>query len=267
MPVCPQSRTNEREGTILARQPAIRVENLSVSYFTNVAVQDVSFTVPAGTMTAIVGPNGAGKSTLLKAVLRLVPIDAGQVVLLGQGVQRVRRRVAYVPQRGEVDWTFPITVADTVLLGTYPRLGLFRRPGRAERHLAHEVLEKVGMTEHANTQIGQLSGGQQQRVFIARALAQQAEIVLLDEPFMGLDRTSERLVVDILQELRDLGTTILGVHHDLSTVPAYFDRTLLLNRKLVAHGLTEDVLSTELLSQTYQAVFPPLAAPRLDAPG
>lgn len=248
-------------------QPAIQVENLRVSYFDNIAVQDVSFAVPAGTMTAVVGPNGAGKSTLLKAVLRLVPIDAGRVSLLGQSVRQVRRRVAYVPQREEVDWSFPITVADTVLLGTYPRLGLLRRPGRAERALAHQALERVGMAEHANTQIGQLSGGQQQRVFLARALAQQAQIILLDEPFMGLDRASELLVVEVLQELRDLGTTIVGVHHDLSTVPSYFDRTLLLNRELVAHGLTEKVFSSELLFQAYRTVFPPLMAPLSDTPG
>lgn len=247
-------------------RPAIQVENLRVSYFANIAVQDVSFTVPTGTMTAVVGPNGAGKSSLLKAMLRLVPIDAGRVRVLGQRVRQVRRRVAYVPQRGEVDWTFPITVADTVLLGTYPRLGLFRRPGRAERDLAHEALYKVGMVDHAQTQIGRLSGGQQQRVFIARALAQQAEIILLDEPFIGLDRSSERVVVDILQGLRDRGTTVVGVHHDLSTLSAYFDRTLLLNRELVAHGLTEKVLSSELLSRTYQTVFPSLVSSTSDMP-
>ena len=242
----------------MTHRSAIQVENLRVSYFTDIAVRDVSFTVPTGTMTAIVGPNGAGKSTLLKALLRLVPIDTGEVLLLGQNVKRARRRVAYVPQRGEVDWTFPITVADTVLLGTYPRLGLFRRPGRAERRLAHEMLEKVGMAPHANTQVGQLSGGQQQRVFLARALAQQAEVVLLDEPFIGLDRTSERVVVDILQGLRDRGTTIVGVHHDLGTVSTYFERVLLLNREVIAHGPAQEVLSADLLSRTYQSVLPPL---------
>lgn len=232
--------------------PAIQVENLCVSYAANTAVHDVSFTVPTGTMTAVVGPNGAGKSTLLKALLRLVPFDTGRVNLLGQSVRRVRRSVAYVPQRGEVDWSFPITVADTVLLGTYPRLGLFRRPGRAERSLARQALEKVGMVEHASTQIGRLSGGQQQRVFIARALAQQAELILLDEPFMGLDRTSEHLIVDLLHRLRDRGTTVVGVHHDLNTAPTYFERALLLNRELIAYGPTEEALSTELLSRTYR---------------
>ncbi|WP_024796963.1 metal ABC transporter ATP-binding protein [Tomitella biformata] len=241
------------------RAPGVEVAGLQVSYSGAVAVRDASFEISAGTATAVIGPNGAGKSTLLKAMLGLVPWDSGLVRMLGLPVERARTRVAYVPQRGEVDWSFPITVADTVLLGTYPRLGLFRRPGRAERALAADALDQVGLTGVADRQIGQLSGGQQQRVFIARALAQQPEVVLLDEPFVGVDSVSEQVIVEILEDLRQTGATIVAVHHNLSTAADYFGHALLLNRAPVAHGPAAEVLTDELLNRTYRP-GPELAA-------
>ncbi|WP_111719411.1 metal ABC transporter ATP-binding protein [Homoserinimonas sp. OAct 916] len=236
------------------RQPAIEVRNLSISYFGTSAVTDVSFRAAPGTMTAIVGPNGAGKSTLLKGILKLIEPDAGEVTIFGRPVGAVRKQIAYVPQRGDVDWNFPINALDTALLGTYPRLGVFRRPGKHERAIARDCLNKVGMSDHALQQIGTLSGGQQQRVFLARALAQQADIILLDEPFVGVDATSERLIVQILHELRDAGATILVVHHDLVTATDYYDHALLLNRRLLAHGPVGEVLTPDRLAEAYQSI-------------
>lgn len=232
--------------------PVIDVRNVTVSYYGVPAVSNVSFTATAGTMTAIVGPNGAGKSTLLKAILRLIEPDTGSVKFFGEPINDVRKQIAYVPQRGDVDWNFPINVLDTALLGTYPRLGLFRRPGKKEKALALECLEKVGMAGFADRQIGTLSGGQQQRVFLARALAQQADAIVLDEPFVGVDATSEQLIVKILHELRDAGATIMIVHHDLTTAQIYFDQVLLLNGSVVAHGPVDEVLTTDRLAQAYQ---------------
>lgn len=232
--------------------PVIDVRNVTVSYYGVPAVSNVSFTATAGTMTAIVGPNGAGKSTLLKAILRLIEPDTGSVKFFGEPINDVRKQIAYVPQRGDVDWNFPINVLDTALLGTYPRLGLFRRPGKKEKALALECLEKVGMAGFADRQIGTLSGGQQQRVFLARALAQQADAIVLDEPFVGVDATSEQLIVKILHELRDAGATIMIVHHDLTTAQLYFDHVLLLNGSVVAHGPVDEVLTTDRLAQAYQ---------------
>ncbi len=248
-----QARTQRgeaSEGEHMVRD-ALRVQGLTASYGAAPVLKDVTFAIPTGSMTAVVGPNGAGKSTLLKAVLRLLP-SRGTVEVLGSEVSRVRRRIAYVPQRGDVDWTFPITVAGTALLGTYPGLGLFRRPRKADRQRAFEALEQVGMAELANRPIGELSGGQQQRVFLARALAQQADVILLDEPFVGVDATSEALIVEILRGLREQGTTIVVVHHDLATAPEYFTHALLLNRTAITFGPTAEVLTTELLAQTYQ---------------
>lgn len=233
--------------------PGVQVTGLHVSYQGTVALRDVSFQLPAGAMTAIIGPNGAGKSTLFKAIMGLVTPDRGSVRILGEPVARIRHRIAYVPQRDDVDWTFPISALDTALLGTYPRLGLLRRPGASERSTAREALATLGMADYANRQIGQLSGGQQQRVFIARALAQQAEAILLDEPFVGVDETSEELIVDILRQLRQAGTTILAIHHDLGSVQRYFDRAVLLNRSLLGAGPIEQVLVPEVLAQAYEA--------------
>src|SRR5699024_2394735 len=192
---------------------SIEVNNLTVSYYGKEVVKDVSFSFTSGKLIGIIGPNGAGKSTLLKAMLGLIPRDRGQITISGQAVNEWRKKIAYVPQRTQIDWDFPITVRDTVLLGTYPNLGLFKIPLKREKQLADECLEKVGMDAVEKRQISQLSGGQQQRVFLARALAQKADIFFLDEPFVGIDVASERMIIEILQQLRDEGKTIFIVHH------------------------------------------------------
>ena len=235
---------------------AITVNNLNVSYHGNDAIQEVSFSISSGKLVGIIGPNGAGKSTLLKALLELIPRDTGDIQLNGKSIREIRKHVAYVPQRNNIDWDFPITVIDTVLLGTYPRLGIFKRPKKKEKALAYECLQKVGMEDYANRQIGELSGGQQQRVFMARALAQQADIFLLDEPFVGIDVSSENTIVTILKELRDAGRTVLVVHHDLSKANEYFDELILLNKRLVGVGEVEKVFRSDVLAQAYNTQFP-----------
>lgn len=235
--------------------PAIRVRHLHVSYYGNEAVRDVSFAFKPGTLVGIIGPNGAGKSTLIKAMLGLIPKDHGDVTMFGKSVKEMRKKIAYVPQRSDIDWDFPITVLETVLLGTYPSLGLFRRPSKQDKAWAHECLAKVGMQACARKQIGALSGGQQQRVFIARALAQKADIYFLDEPFVGIDVTSEEVIVNILRELRDSGKLVMVVHHDLSKVSRYFDEVLLLNKELIGCGAVAEVVRPELMSRAYKAQF------------
>src|SRR5688572_5663187 len=212
------------------------VQNITVAYREDPVVEDVSFSLPAGSLVAIIGPNGAGKSTLLKAMLDLIPRRSGTVRFFGQPYRDVRTRVAYVPQRSGVDWDFPVTALDVVLMGTYGRLGWFRRPGADEKQRAKECLEHVSMSSYSNRQIRQLSGGQQQRVFLARALAQDAQIYFMDEPFSGVDAATEQAIVELLQELRANGKTVLVVHHELQTVKEYFDYVILLNMRLVAAG-------------------------------
>lgn len=229
----------------------IRVEDLTVAYRESPVLWDVDLEVPEGTLMAIVGPNGAGKSTLIKAILGLVPVSAGRVAIYGQAYEQQRRLVAYVPQRGSVDWDFPTSALDIVMMGRYGHLGWVRRPGREERRLAMDALTKVGMERLAERQISQLSGGQQQRVFLARALVQDARIYLMDEPFQGVDATTERAIVDVLQALQVAGRTVLVVHHDLETVPEYFNRVLLLNVRSIASGPVEEVFTPENLRRTY----------------
>ncbi len=238
----------------------ITAAGISVHYGAEPALTAVDTTFPAGTATAVMGPNGAGKSTLLRAFLSLVPA-AGRVRFAGRPVDAVRSSIAYVPQRSEVDWDFPIDVAGTVLLGTYPRLGWLRRPGRSQRDVAAAALDRVGLADLAGRQIARLSGGQQQRVFLARALAQQPSFLLLDEPFVGVDATSEQIIVDVLHELRAAGATIVVVHHDFRTVTDYFDRVLLLDRQVVADGPVATTLNDEAVSRTYRpAGYRPSAA-------
>lgn len=239
--------------------PAIEVNDLTVAYREQPVLWDVDLRVRAGALTAIVGPNGAGKTTLVRAILGLVPPAAGHVRILGEPLARVRRHVAYVPQRGSVDWDFPTSVLDVVLMGTYGRLGWFRRPGRREREDAMAALEKVGMEAFAERQIRQLSGGQQQRVFLARALVQEARIHLMDEPFQGVDARTERAIVDVLAELRDRGDTVVAVHHALQTVPEYFDDVVLLNVRRIASGPVDAVFTEENLRTTYGGRVPFLA--------
>ncbi|MBA3483287.1 MAG: metal ABC transporter ATP-binding protein, partial [Pirellulales bacterium] len=209
------------------------------------------FQVPEGNLVGIVGPNGAGKTTLIKAILGLVPLASDKVEIYGQPYRDQRHLVGYVPQRESVDWDFPVTVRDVVLMGTYGSLGWFRRPGRAERELADQCLDQVGMRSFARRQIRQLSGGQQQRVFLARALAEKAQVYFLDEPFSGVDAATESAIVDLLQTMRSDRKTVFVVHHDLETVREYFDWVILLNMRLVAGGPVATTYTPDNLQKTY----------------
>jgi manganese/zinc/iron transport system ATP- binding protein len=233
------------------RSLAVQVTDLTVAYRDKPVLWDVDLDVPHGTLMAFVGPNGAGKTTLIKAMLGLVPIAAGQVLIYGRPYTDQRQLVSYVPQRGSVDWDFPTTVLDLVMMGRYGALGWIRRPGRRERELALEALDKVGMRAFADRQISQLSGGQQQRVFLARALVQDAQVYLMDEPFQGVDAVTERAIVTLLQELRAAGKTVVVVHHDLQTVPEYFDWVTLLNVRRVASGPVHQVFTEQNLRLAY----------------
>lgn len=231
--------------------PVLEAHDLCASYRRHPVLHGVDVTLPEGVLAGLLGPNGAGKSSFLKAVMGELRPDSGWVKLFGQPVEAVRRRVAYVPQRESVDWDFPVTVADVVLMGTYGGLPWWRRAGAVEKKRAAAALERVGMTPFARRPIGELSGGQQQRVFLARALAQDADLLLMDEPFAGVDAATERAVMEVLRELRDSGRTVLVVHHDLQTAPKYFDTLLLLNLRLIAAGETGKVFTRENLEATY----------------
>ena len=231
--------------------PAIKVEDLTVAYGERPVLWDVDMEVPAGILMAIVGPNGAGKTSLIKAVTGLVRPVAGYVAIFGKPYAEQRHLVGYVPQRNSVDWDFPTTVLDVVMMGRYGGLGWFRRPGATERALALEALEKVGIAELKGRQISQLSGGQQQRLFLARAIVQDARIYLMDEPFQGVDATTERAIVTLLKEMRARGKTVVVVHHDLQTVPEYFDWVTLLNVRCVASGPVDRVFNDRNLRLTY----------------
>ena len=233
------------------QQKALEVTDLTVAYYEKPVLWDIDLDVPSGILMAIVGPNGAGKTTLIKSILGLLKPAAGQVLIHGQPYNEQRRLVGYVPQRGSVDWDFPTSVLDVVMMGRYGHLGWFRRPGRKDRELALDALEKVGMAAFSTRQISQLSGGQQQRVFLARALVQDAQIYFMDEPFQGVDATTERAIVSLLQELRARGKTVIAVHHDLQTVPEYFDWVTLLNVRRIASGPVKDVFTEENLRLTY----------------
>ena len=236
--------------------PAIEVTDLTVAYRDAPVLWDVDLTVPEGVLLAIVGPNGAGKTTLIKAMLGLTDVAAGQTLIYGEPYARQRQLVAYVPQRGSVDWDFPTSVLDVVMMGLYGRIGWLRRPGKREREQALAALEKVGMQDFADRQISQLSGGQRQRVFLARALVQDAQVYFMDEPFQGVDATTERAIVTLLQELRQAGKTLVVVHHDLQTVPEYFDWALLLNVRRIAAGPVDEVFTEANLRLTYGGRVP-----------
>ena len=247
------ARTANGDGGARAREAgsAIDITDLTVAYNEKPVLWDVDLAVPPGILMAIVGPNGAGKTTLIKAVLGLVRPAAGQVSVYGRPYPEQRRLVGYVPQRGSVDWDFPTDVLDVVMMGRYGALGWMRRPGATERRVALEALDQVGMRDYAGRQISQLSGGQQQRVFLARALAQDTQIYLMDEPFQGVDATTERAIVLLLQNLRAAGKTLLVVHHDLQTVPEYFDWVTMLNVRRIASGPVSDVFNEHNLRLTY----------------
>lgn len=224
---------------------------MTVAYHRRPVIWDIDFNAVPGRLTAIVGPNGSGKTTLLNAALQLIPTVSGQVRFFGQPYARVRSRVGYVPQRETVDWDFPVSALDVVAMGLYRRIGWCRPVTRKFRRQAIEALDQVGMADYARRQISQLSGGQQQRVFLARALVQDADLYLMDEPFTGVDAATERAIVEILRSLRDEGKTTLVVHHDLQTVPEYFDNVLLLNMRLVVTGPVSEVFTPENVRKTY----------------
>ena len=231
--------------------PPLEIHDMTVAYHRKPVLWDIDLTVPEGNLIGIIGPNGAGKSTLIKAVLGLMPLASGKVEFYGKPYSRQRQLVGYVPQRESVDWDFPVTALDVVLMGTYGRLGWFRRPGAKQRRLAEECLGHVGMESYQNRQIRQLSGGQQQRIFLARALAQDARIYFMDEPFVGVDAATEQAIVKLLHSLREGGKTVLVVHHDLQTVEEYFDHVILLNMRLIASGPTAATFTPENLHKTY----------------
>lgn len=230
---------------------ALKVENLSVAYDKKVVLDHANVMVPTGHLTAIIGPNGAGKSTLLKAILNQLPNKTGKVEILGNRFDPKSLIVGYVPQRNAVDWDFPTTALDIVLMGRYGHTGLFKRPSKKDKEIARQALQSVGMQDFTERSIGHLSGGQQQRVFLARALAQNATVYFLDEPFAGVDAATEKTIITILKELKEQGKSIFVVHHDLQTVKEYFDYTILLNKTIVASGATEDVFTPEQLQKTY----------------
>jgi len=230
---------------------AIEVHNLTVSYDGRPVLWDVDFNLDSGKIIGVIGPNGSGKTTCLKTIMGLIKPSSGFVKIFGKSLDEMRERVAYVPQRETVDWDFPASVLDVVLMGRYRSNNLFKRTNKTDLEIALHSIEKVGLTEFKNRQISQLSGGQQQRVFIARALAQQADLYLMDEPFVGVDAATESAILLLLQEMKSQGKTVLIIHHDLQTVSDYFDYLVLLNTRLIAKGTPQEVLTKENLSNAY----------------
>ena len=235
----------------MVSSPPLSIHDMTVAYHRKPVVWDVAFRVPAGSLVGIVGPNGAGKSTLLKAAMDLVPSASGRVEFFGQPYRKARHRVGYVPQRESVDWDFPVDALDVVTMGLYREIGWCRPVRKKHRDKAMEALDHVGIADLAYRQISQLSGGQQQRTFLARALVQDADLYLMDEPFAAVDAATERAIVDILREMKDRGKTAVVIHHDLQTVPEYFDYVVLLNMRVVAHGPVEDIFTPDNLQKTY----------------
>lgn len=234
---------------------AVEVEDLTVAYDAKPVLWDIDLKIPKGQLMAVVGPNGAGKTTLIKAMLGLLKPVTGAVNFFdgAAALHTLKNRIGYVPQSGSVDWDFPSTVQDVVLMGCYGKLGWVRRPRKADVALAQQTLRKVGMEQYASRQISQLSGGQQQRVFLARALAQEAEVYFMDEPFKGVDAQTERAIVALLKDLKQQGKTVVVVHHDLQTVPEYFDWVTLINLRVVASGPVGEVFHEENLKKTYHS--------------
>ncbi len=229
----------------------LSVDDLTVAYHRKPVIWDVSFDLPAGSLVGVVGPNGAGKSTLLKAIMDLVPRASGRVKIFGETYHQSRHRVGYVPQRESVDWDFPVDALDVVAMGLYSKIGWCLPVRRRHRQAAMEALRRVGIADLADRQISQLSGGQQQRTFLARALVQDADLYLMDEPFAAVDAATEKAIVEILRELNGRQKTVVVIHHDLQTVPEYFDYVLLLNMRVVAHGPVEEVFTPDNLQKTY----------------
>ncbi|MEM1135275.1 MAG: metal ABC transporter ATP-binding protein [Bacteroidota bacterium] len=236
---------------IHSENPVIELHNLTVTYENKPAVWNIDYTLPAGNLIGIIGPNGSGKTTMIKAIMGLVKPGSGYVKLFGKKIEDVRDKVAYVSQRSSVDWDFPINVYDAVLMGRYNRKNLFQKNTKKDHEITREAIKKVQLEGYHKRQIAQLSGGQQQRVFIARALAQEADLYLLDEPFAGVDAATESAIIKLLKEMKANGKTILVVHHDLQTAGKYFDWLVMMNTRLIASGKTTDVFQQEILEQTY----------------
>jgi ABC-type Mn2+/Zn2+ transport system ATPase subunit len=234
----------------------ISIKGLSVSYEKKRVLTNIFLEIQPAQIYGIIGPNGAGKSTLFKAILGLVETNSGTIIVNGQEIKDQRKELVYVPQKNDVDWTFPATVFDVVLMGRYPHKKMLERLNKEDRDIAMKSLEELGIPQLKDRQIGELSGGQQQRVFLARALCQQAEIYLLDEPFVGVDMTTEEQIISTLKKLAGEGKTLLVVHHDLSTVPEYFDQVILINQRLIAYGKTREVFTQENIAKAYGGQLP-----------
>lgn len=229
----------------------VEVVDMTVAYQVKPVLWDIDLKIPRGVLMAVVGPNGAGKSTLIKAMLDIIKPISGTVLFNGYTYAAQRKKIGYVPQRGSVDWDFPTTVLDVVLMGCYANIGWFKRIRKSDKEKALEAIHRVDMEEYSNRQISQLSGGQQQRVFLARALVQDADIYFMDEPFQGVDIKTERAVINILKALRQNGKTVIVVHHDLQTVSDYFDWVTLLNKRIIASGSIKNVFTDENLEKTF----------------
>ncbi len=240
------------------KAPGIRADGVTVTYRNGLtALVDASFEIPRGTITALVGVNGSGKSTLFKAIMGFVPLASGKVEILGEPARKSLSdvKVAYVPQSEEVDWNFPVLVEDVVMMGRYGHMNLLRIPKRADREKVTQALERVGMADYRHRQIGELSGGQKKRVFLARALAQESEVILLDEPFTGVDVKTEMAIIKLLSTLRDEGKVMLVSTHNLGSVPEFCDRTILINRTILAHGLTSEIFTPDNLEKAFGGVL------------
>ena len=237
------------------KEIVIKVEDLTVAYSENPVLWDIELEIKKGVLMAIIGPNGAGKSTLIKTMLNLIKPATGEVHFYGQKYKKIRDKIAYVPQRGSVDWDFPTTVFDVVEMGRYGKIGWLKRVRKIDKEKTKEAISKVEMNDFSERQISQLSGGQQQRVFLARALVQDAEIYFMDEPFQGVDNKTEKAIVNILKKLRDEGKTVIVVHHDLQTVKKYFDYVTFINVSVIASGPVKEVFTEENIEKTYKGKF------------
>lgn len=230
---------------------AIEIKHLNVSYYDHLVLNDINLNIPKGVMCAISGPNGAGKTTLVKSILNFIPHLTGSIKINGKDLKQEIDNISYVPQKESVNWQFPTTVSDVVLMGTYRELGWFKRPGKTQKDKANRAMKQLGILDLANKEIASLSGGQQQRVFLARMLCQDADIIFLDEPLVGIDKKSEQIIMNILNQLKDEGKTIIVVHHDLATIEKYFDYLVLVNHKIVTSGYVKDIFTPDNINQAY----------------
>lgn len=230
---------------------AIEIKHLNVSYYDHLVLNDINLNIPKGVMCAISGPNGAGKTTLVKSILNFIPHLTGSIKISGKDLKKEIDNISYVPQKESVNWQFPTTVSDVVLMGTYRELGWFKRPGKTQKDKANQAMKQLGILDLANKEIASLSGGQQQRVFLARMLCQEADIIFLDEPLVGIDKKSEQIIMNILNQLKEEGKTIIVVHHDLATIEKYFDYLVLVNHKIVTSGYVKDIFTPDNINQAY----------------